>query len=270
MKRTTTMTIGMALVATMAHAQGATPLKKCAADAVISGTVCMDTYEASVWRVPGPTTINAALVQKIQQSKATAAMLVAGGATQLGVGAADDYAPCANDGQNCQGDVYAVSLPGVRPSANVTWFQAQAACKNARKRLPSNAEWQAAVIGTPDSGPDDGTSDCNTNGTFATVGTGVRSGCRSADGAFDMVGNVAEWVADWVPRSGVCGGWSWGPGTSFVPDLQCFAGTVASGEPGALVRGGDFGMASEAGPFAIDGTAEPSSSSDGVGFRCAR
>ena len=57
---------------------------------------------------------------------------------------------------------------GVPPSGEVTWFQAQAACKNSRKRLPSNAEWQAAVAGTPDPGPDNGTTDCNTSSTFAT------------------------------------------------------------------------------------------------------
>ena len=52
----------------------------------MSGTVCMDKYEASVWRVPDPTAANKSLVKKIQQGKATAATLAAGGATQLGVG----------------------------------------------------------------------------------------------------------------------------------------------------------------------------------------
>ena len=140
------------------------------ADSVVSGTVCMDKYEASVWRVPGPTTINKKLVKKIQQGKAKAADLAAGGATQLGVGS-DNYAPCADSGQNCSDDIYAVSLPGVPPSANLTWFQAQAACENARKRLPSNAEWQAAVIGTPDPGPDNGTTDCNTNSALVAAST---------------------------------------------------------------------------------------------------
>jgi len=74
----------------------AKPLKKCAVDAVVSGTVCIDKYEASVWRVP-----------------------------------------CANGGQNCTDDIYAVSLPGMTPSRFVTWFQAQAACENARKQLPA-------------------------------------------------------------------------------------------------------------------------------------
>ena len=67
-----------------------------------------------------------------------------------------DYAPCADNGQNCADDIFAVSLAGVTPSARITWFQAQAACANAGKRLPTNAEWQVAVAGTPDPGPDNG------------------------------------------------------------------------------------------------------------------
>jgi hypothetical protein len=45
-------------------AQGAKPLKKCPADSVVSGTVCMDKYEATVWRVPNATTTNRGLVAK--------------------------------------------------------------------------------------------------------------------------------------------------------------------------------------------------------------
>ncbi len=233
----------------------------------MAGTVCMDTYEASVWRVPNPTTINKSLVKKIQQGKATAAHLAAGGATQVGL-VFDDYAPCADSGQNCTDDIYAVSLPGVTPSAYVTWFQAQEACENARKRLPSNAEWQAAVVGTPDPGPDNGTTDCNTNSTFARTATGSRSSCKSARGAFDMVGNLYEWVADWVPRSTTCGTWS--AGVSPTGDDQCLAGAATSGEPGALLRGGGFTFGTRAGPLTVIGGSGPSFSSSGVGFRCAR
>ncbi len=49
------------------------PLTTCPVDAVVSGAGCMDKYEASVWRVPNPTTTNTALVAKIQQGTATAA-----------------------------------------------------------------------------------------------------------------------------------------------------------------------------------------------------
>ncbi len=100
---------GLVLLASPVLAQGAKPLKKCAPDAVVSGTVCMDTYEASVWRVPDPLGANKGLVKKIQAGKAKAVDLAKGGATQLGI--TDNYAPCADSGQNCADDIYAVSLP---------------------------------------------------------------------------------------------------------------------------------------------------------------
>lgn len=265
--------IGTALVLLLAAsapagAQGAKPLKKCAPDAVISGTVCMDTYEASVWRVPNATTSNRALVVKIQQGKATEAMLLAGGATHLGIEFADDHAPCADHGQNCADDVFAASIPGVRPSANITWFQAQIACENSRKRLPTNAEWQAAVMGTPDPGGDDGATDCNTYSTGISVRTGSRTNCRSTRGAYDMVGNLEEWVADWVPYSTACGAWN--GIVSPTGDEQCLAGAGTGTQPGAILRGGNFFGAASAGPLAIRASSGPSSASYIMGFRCAR
>ena len=222
-----------------------TPVKKCAVDAVVSGTVCMDKYEASVWRVPAPTTINKSLVKKIQQGKATVADLTAGGGTQLGV-AGDNYTPCTDNGQNCANDIYAVSLAGETPAAYITWFQAQEACANAGKRLPTSAEWQVGANGTPDPGPDNGTTDCNTASTFAVSLTGSRSACVSSRGAFDMVGNLFEWVADWVPRSTACPGWG-----GFSDDYMCLSGAsdTALG-PGALLRGGYFIIGTNAGPLA--------------------
>ncbi len=212
------------------------PVTKCAPDAVVAGTVCMDTYEASVWRVPNPLTTNASLVKKIKKGKAAQADLTAAGATQVGL-APGDYVPCTANGQNCANDIYAVSLAGVTPSAFAAWFQAQEACANAGKRLPTSAEWQVAANGSPDPGPDNGTTDCNTNSTFAVANTGSRSSCRSARGAFDMVGNLDEWVADWVPLSTfTCPGWG-----GFSNDFMCLSGAQdVSGGPGALLRGGGF------------------------------
>jgi hypothetical protein len=262
-----TTVMALLLLASTAGAQGAKPLKKCAVDAVLSGTVCMDKYEASVWRVPNATTTNAALVKKIQSGKAPAASLLAGGATQLGT-AGDDYGPCADNGQNCADDIYAVSLAGLPPSAHLTWFQAQAACENSRKRMPSNAEWQAAVAGTPNPGPDNGTTDCKTSGASVAVATGSRSSCMSTRGAFDMVGNLYEWVADWVPRSTACGSWS--GSVDSTGDEQCLADAATSGGPGALLRGGNFFVGAGAGPFAVQGGDDPSASDADIGFRCAR
>ena len=265
---------GIIILASITEAAGppSGPVSRCPPDAVISGAGCVDRFEASVWRVPEPTTTNRRLVRRIQTGTVTVTELTAGGATPLGR-TSDDYAPCADSGQNCVDDIYAVSLPGVVPSAFITWFQAQQACANSAKRLPTNAEWQAAVAGTPDPGPDDGTRDCNTASAFEVLATGSRPGCVSARGAFDMVGNLWEWVADWMPRSTTCG--TWNPGVSPTDDDQCLAGVATDGEPGALLRGGDFGVfdiGTTAGPLAIFGFIEPSAPQFSVvfGFRCAR
>ncbi len=261
------LSVVLVLWAGTADAQKSMYMKKCPVDSVASGALCMDAYEASVWRVPNPLVENKILVKAIQQGTATQADLIAGGATQQGQSADDNYAPCRDNGQNCADDLYAVSLPWVTPSVQITWFQAQAACQNARKRLPTSAEWQEAVAGTPDPGPDNGTTDCRTTGT-TPVAAGSRSACVSSAGAFDMVGNVYEWVADWVPRSTTCG--TWPASVTSTPDHQCLAGTATSGEPGALIRGGSFTSGTGAGPLAIYGLAGPSTSSNMIGFRCAR
>jgi len=241
------------------------PVRRCAADAVVAGTVCLDRYEAGVWRVPDSTTTNASLVRRIQLGIASHADLTAGGAMQLGT-AGDDYAPCTRNGQNCANDIYAVSLPSEIPSAFITWFQAEEACANAGKRLPTSAEWQVGANGTPDPGPDDGTTDCDTASDGLSL-SGARTSCLSARGAFDMVGNLAEWVADWVPAPTFCPGWA-----SFSNDDMCLAGaSTTSNFPGALVRGGAFAALGgpRAGPLAVH-PFPPFRSTSFVGFRCAR
>jgi hypothetical protein len=242
------------LLATAAAAQGAKPLAKCAPDAVLSGSVCIDEYEASVWRVTDPDGLGLALVAKIRQGKVTHEDLLAGGARLLG--SVDDYSPCLDNGTGCSGDngnVFAVSLKNVPPSRHITWFQAQQACKSSRKRLPTSAEWQQAVAGTQDPGGDDEATSCNTASTQqVAVPTGSREACVSADGAFDMVGNVAEWVADSMPLSvdpiqtqTPCGEWSTG-------DEQCLNGiNDTSGGAGVLLRGGSATSGTAAGPLAI-------------------
>jgi formylglycine-generating enzyme required for sulfatase activity len=170
-------------------------------------------------------------------------------------------------GQNCANDIYAVSLKGVTPAAFITWFQAQEACANAHKRLPTSAEWQVGANGTPDAGPDNGTTDCTTDSTHSVTSTGSRSSCVSARGAFDMVGNLYEKVADWVPRSTGC--LSWG---AFSNDDMCLSGasTTANG-PGEQGRGGHFLSGTAAGVFAVFAAGDPTFGAiDRIGFRCAR
>ncbi|MGH9380323.1 MAG: SUMF1/EgtB/PvdO family nonheme iron enzyme [Thermoanaerobaculia bacterium] len=193
------------------------------------GGVCIDKYEASIWDAP------------------------VGGNQITGV------IPCAANGQDCD-NIYARSVAGVHPRDNITWFQAQAALENSGKRLPTNAEWQMAGRGTPDGLP------CNVNSS-GTVVTGSIPDCVSTRGVFDMVGNLWEWVADWVPTSTFCPGWG-----AFSDDQMCLAGASTELQgPGAVLRGGYwFSGTAAAGPLAVRGDVQPSISSVGFGFRGAR
>jgi formylglycine-generating enzyme required for sulfatase activity len=88
----------------------------------------------------------------------------------------------------------------------------------------------------------------------------------SARGAFDMVGNLFEWVAAWVPVSTDFPNWA-----SFSDDLMCLAGAGTSVPgPGALLRGGAYFGSSTNGPLTVVGTVDASRSEEFVGFRCAR
>ena len=149
-----------------------------------------------------------------------------------------------------------MSLPGVTPSANITWFQAQAGVHERGQAAAVERRVAGGGGGHAGPGPDDGTTDCNTASAFTAVATGSRTACVSARGAFDMVGNLYEWVADWVPRS------------TSVRQLesrrQCRPVTTSASparprrvNPRRLLRGGSFFSGAPAGPLAILGTNPP-------------
>ena len=241
--------------------------KRCPPDAVRVGPVCIDKYEASVWSIPGA---NTGLLNRVKAGKATAEMLVAGGATQVAVAeqAMCDpaFPPSFPATGNWTQPLYAVSIAGVTPSACVTQFQAAQACRLSGKRLLSNQEWQDAAAGTPDPGTDDGVADCNVGSGYVPVATGSRVACRSSWGTYDMVGNVAEWVEGaWFPPPNGVGCPQWG---SFSDDDACFPNPGAPG-PGAIIRGGRWMLGATSGVFAVEEYV-PQTEGSSLGFRCGR
>jgi formylglycine-generating enzyme required for sulfatase activity len=227
----------------------------------------VDKYEASVWQIPAA---NQALLQRVQSGTATLADLNAAGATQINGSSscnAGQFPATFDATGNWTSPLYAVSIPGVKPTECVTWFQAEQACALSGKRLLTNQEWQRAAAGTPDPGTDDGSTDCNVASAGASVATGSRSNCVSSWGIFDMVGNAYEWVADWVPDRTTCPGWG-----TFSSDSMCLAGASTTTGPGALLRGGFWGDGTPllAGVFNVD-TANPAKAkvlTVPLGFRC--
>jgi formylglycine-generating enzyme required for sulfatase activity len=241
---------------------------RCPPDSVLVGWTCVDKYEASIWEIPAS---SASLVNKVERGKESLGDLTKGGATQLGCTFAPWSAPASYPSTfptngNWSAPVYAVSVPGVVPSTCLTWFQAEQACAISGKRLLTNQEWQRAAASTPA----DATI-CNVSPpshlSSGPRATGSAPQCTSKWGVFDMVGNVDEWVADWVTASTTCLGGQTGP------DLSCFWQQTPGGGLAAVIRGGSWESDPEldtTGAFLVSGFAPGATPNADVGFRCGR
>lgn len=245
-----------------------TNLTKCPPDMVPNGPGCIDKYEASVWE-----TTDTVLIAKIKSGTATQVDLVAAAIRHGTV--SDSYdTGCPDTATGCK-TFYATSLVDVTPARFITWFQALAVCRNAGKRLPTNQEWQMAAFGTPDVN----TTDCALNLT-APSNTGARPACVSDVGAYDMVGNLHEWVAEWVQG----GNPTWAPtyvtqsdlyGSDYVASVNPAVSppnttTHTTRLPAATRRGGAYDHGLDAGVFTVDYNASPEHSTLLSGFRCAK
>ncbi len=221
------------------------------------GDYWIDRYEISVWEDPLCSTTH-----------------VVGLGSVYPIGSA--FPPTGN----WTAPLYACSL-GVEPSVNMTWFQAQQACQLSGKSMCTNAQWQAAAAGTDEATCNTGTVDCDGPNAW-TGGNTQCGGCQSGWGAFDMVGNSHEWVAEWSQAgqtwitsssSEVAGVWGpdYGDDTTWGVNGASYRSSAepeVDGLPGSWMRGGRHDSAEGAGVFTLDTGRSPQRAWTDVTTRC--
>ena len=168
-----------------------------------------------------------------------------------------------------------LSYPRGKANHPVTWISWHAADAYARwrgARLPTEAEWEAAVRGatgriypwgneSPENSEVPRANYASTRGRFnphrGTEPVGNYPAGATPEGVLDMAGNVWEWVADWHD-----------------PDYYSESPRVnPAGPPNGsyrVVRGGSWAVPSPWLRSYARLRAFPAKTSDQVGFRCAR
>jgi formylglycine-generating enzyme required for sulfatase activity len=146
------------------------------------------------------------------------------------------------------------------PVLNVTWDQADAFCRAAGKRLPTEAEWEYAASGGDGRlYPWGNTFDPTLVPVQSndTVAVGSFPGGASPLGVLDMAGNALEWVSDWYD-----------PGYYAVapPENPTGPGTGSR----KVLRGGSFGNPDASIYINSRRFNRPPNGADvDIGFRCA-
>lgn len=185
-------------------------------------------------------------------------------------------------------DCAPVSQKEAMPWRNISQDQARVACAKAGKRLASSEEWMQAALGTPDRSAGWTESDCQVDNNWDSQPgiTGSGDLCQSSFGAFDMIGNVWEWIEGnvfdgqylgiEVPDSGYIKAFSV-QGLPVETDPQAadlnynndYFWVKKDGARG-IARGGYWNNAEEAGVYSAYIVVPPSFVGTGVGFRCVK
>jgi len=122
-------------------------------------------------------------------------------------------------------DAYEFPGKGQKPKGGVSAAAARRSCKDAGKRLCEISEWKMACGEAYSYGEAYKAGVCNV-GTGRMRPAGEMPGCKTADGVFDMVGNMSEWADDGFAHGGDAGG---GSGTTCGSKSKRFMPSATNG-----------------------------------------